>query len=239
MARANRIVFERARREPRLRGMGTTLVALEVLDAGSTIAVAHAGDSRCYLLRDGELTRLTRDHSLVEEQLRAGEITVDEARKSHLRNIITRVIGSQSQVDPEVTCLRAEPDDLYLLCSDGLTRDLVDGDLRGILQCVDGTLDQGARELVEAANRLGGGDNITVLLVKIDRPADPESLHHETFISAATASAPTVAPDGLYRPRRASGKAYVAPPILERTIDDTAQPAPGDDDARRYRGPLL
>ena len=171
MRAANRAVFERAVREPRLRGMGTTMVALEMVPAHRGACVAHAGDSRCYRLRGNALERLTQDHSLVEEQVRQGSMTEAEARRSHLRNVITRVVGSHSRVQPEVALHSALPGDVFLLCSDGLTRDLSDLDLRSILSRHRGNLAHAARVLVDAANLLGGGDNITVLLVGLDDAA--------------------------------------------------------------------
>ena len=171
---ANRAVYEMSVRQPRLRGMGSTIVALEVAADGRSVSVAHAGDSRCYRLRDGVLHRLTDDHSLVEEQLRSGVLTPEEARRSHLRNVITRVVGSHPQVSPEVAQFQAEGGDLYLLCSDGLNRDLADADLLGILQRHRHSLPHTARVLIDAANLLGGGDNITVVLVEIAVTAETE-----------------------------------------------------------------
>ncbi len=168
MRAANRAVYERAAREPRLRGMGTTMVALELVSPQTGACIAHAGDSRCYRLRDGLLERLTQDHSLVEEQVRRGGMTAAEARRSHLRNVITRVVGSHAKVEPEIAQHSAKPGDIFLLCSDGLTRDLADFDLRSILNRHRHNLAHAARVLVDAANLLGGGDNITVLLVSID-----------------------------------------------------------------------
>lgn len=167
---ANRAVYQRAISQPRLRGMGTTIVALEVLTPQEGACVVHAGDSRCYRLRDGSLERLTQDHSLVEEQVRHGAMTEAQARQSHLRNVITRVVGSHARVEPEVALHSALPGDVFLLCSDGLTRDLTDFDLRSILNRHKHNLAHAARVLVDAANLLGGGDNITVLLVAVDEP---------------------------------------------------------------------
>ncbi len=171
MCTANRTVYQRALREPRLRGMGTTMVALEFAEAHTVACVAHAGDSRCYRLRAGVLERLTDDHSLVEEQVRQGSMTEAEARRSHLRNVITRVVGSHPTVQPEVAMHPTLPGDVFLLCSDGLTRDLSDGDLCSILTRHQVNLEHAARVLVDAANLLGGGDNITVLLVAVDGSA--------------------------------------------------------------------
>ncbi len=169
---ANRTVYQHALREPRLRGMGTTLVALELSRDAALACVAHAGDSRCYRLRSHQLERLTDDHSLVEEQVRLGEMTAEEARRSHLRNVITRVVGSSSKVEPDVVLHAVEPGDIFLLCSDGLTRDLSDADLRSILNRHRRNLAHAARVLVDAANLLGGGDNISVILVAVEVAAE-------------------------------------------------------------------
>lgn len=164
---ANRAVFDLALRQPRLRGMGTTLVALQTSPERGSVFVAHVGDSRCYRIRGGEIERLTNDHSVVEEQIRSGELTEQEARHSHLRNVITRVMGVHTSVEPELAEFACEPGDLFLLCSDGLNRDLSDCDLLSIVERHRGELATAARMLISAANRLGGGDNITALLLEV------------------------------------------------------------------------
>jgi PPM family protein phosphatase len=173
---ANRAVYGMSTRDRRLRGMGTTLVALQTVPERGTVWVTHVGDSRCYRIRAGGIERLTGDHSVVEEQIRNGEITEAEARRSHLRNVITRVVGSQRVVQPESvehTCLSG---DLYLLCTDGLNRDLADEDILSIVERNRKNLDGTARILIDAANLLGGGDNITVLLLEIVHCAVSTSL---------------------------------------------------------------
>jgi protein phosphatase len=166
---ANHAVFQRAQKSRSLRGMGTTLVALfwNQSPANRTLWLAHVGDSRCYLFRRGVLHQLTRDHSLVEEQVRAGLLNRAQAAHSPIRNIITRAIGSQPSVSPEITALAPEPGDLYLLASDGLTRELDDAQIARILaQAANpAALEPACQTLVEAANKHGGRDNITVLLV--------------------------------------------------------------------------
>jgi serine/threonine protein phosphatase PrpC len=139
-----------------------------------SLSLAHVGDSRCYLFRQGELTPLTQDHSLVEEQLRLGEITEFEAEHHPMRNIITRAVGSLAVVEPEIRRVEPEPGDLYLLASDGLTRELADAEIAAtFLRCVTKApggrpdLDSLCQTLVDQANDAGGGDNITVLLVQI------------------------------------------------------------------------
>lgn len=142
--------------------MGTTLVAL-VADE-QRLVVVNVGDSRCYRLREGALRACTEDHSLIEEQVRMGRMSRDEAARSPLRHIITRALGTQREVTPDVFELEPEPGDVYLLCSDGLTRELSDAAIEEIL-CGGGTLEERCAALVKAANRAGGQDNITCLLL--------------------------------------------------------------------------
>jgi len=170
---ANQAVHQQSRRRPQLSGMGTTLVAL-LAPAGNadTLWLAHVGDSRCYRLRRGHLQQLTSDHSLVEEQLRAGQITPAQAARSPMRNLITRAIGSEATVEAEMQCHHAQPGDLYLLASDGLTHDVNDGEIASILTAipipaVQSSLAHACEALIVAANRNGGHDNITVLLAAI------------------------------------------------------------------------
>jgi protein phosphatase len=165
---ANHAVFQRAQRSRTLRGMGTTLVSLlwDDTPATPTLWVAHVGDSRCYLLRRGALQQLTSDHSLVEEQVRAGLLDRAQAANSPIRNIITRAIGSQPSVDAEIAAHTPESGDLYLLASDGLTRELNDAQITLILaSAAPATLEPACQALIDAANKMGGHDNITVLLV--------------------------------------------------------------------------
>lgn len=162
---ANEAIFTRAQRNYRLNGMGTTLVTLVAEEAA--LWVLNVGDSRCYRLREHELLQITLDHSLVEEQVRAGRMTRAEALRSPLRNVITRALGTQPRVTPDVFELEAVPDDLYLLCSDGLTRELSDPEIEAVL-AAGGTLEEQCARLVEAANKAGGNDNITCLLIRAE-----------------------------------------------------------------------
>ena len=166
---ANNAIFSRAQRNRRLNGMGTTLVALVVEDRRAW--VLNVGDSRCYRLRQGRLEQLTLDHSLVEEQVRMGRMSHSEALRSPLRNVITRALGTQTCVTPDCFEFQAEPGDLFLLCSDGLTRELTDERIESILApysrgSSESSLDDGCIRLVEAAKKSGGQDNITCLLVQ-------------------------------------------------------------------------
>ena len=170
---ANLAVFRQSRKSPALHGMGTTLVGLSFKNetpGARTLWLAHVGDSRCYRLRSGVLDLLTRDHSLVEEHIQAGLLTRVQAAASPIRNIITRAVGSDPCVEPEIAALDPLPGDLYLLASDGLTRELDDSEIARILTRTaaprtQAALDSACHTLIDAANRKGGHDNITALLV--------------------------------------------------------------------------
>jgi protein phosphatase len=162
---ANDAIFARAQRNQRLSGMGTTLVALAVRE--KNVWVLNIGDSRCYRLRKGLLEQLTLDHSLVEEQVRMGRMSRTEAQHSPLKNVITRALGTQCQVTPDIFGMEAEPGDLFLLCTDGLTRELSDADIASLLAKSE-ALDAQCTGLVEAAKKAGGHDNITCLLVRAE-----------------------------------------------------------------------
>ncbi|MGA7315616.1 MAG: protein phosphatase 2C domain-containing protein, partial [Silvibacterium sp.] len=164
IATANQLVHARAEKEAALHGMGTTLVAVAI---GSDRAlIGHVGDSRCYLFRRGHLSRLTHDHSLVDEQVRLGQLTQDEAERSPLRNVITRAIGTQTSVSADIAELPLQPDDVLLLCSDGLTKELSDERIAAVLGD-DGNLDELCGRLIDAAKAAGGHDNVTAVLAKV------------------------------------------------------------------------
>ena len=162
-------IYSRARHEAQLTGMGTTLVGL--IAEPSCVVVFNVGDSRCYRLRQQSLTQISEDHSLVQEQVRAGMLTQEEAQRSPQRNIITRALGTQSVVPPDLFEVEAEVGDLYLLCSDGLTNELSDGEITRLLSedhSCNLALDALCAKLVAAANQAGGRDNISCLLVRAE-----------------------------------------------------------------------
>jgi protein phosphatase len=164
---ANDAIFSRSQRNASLRGMGTTLVGLLVEERNAW--VLNIGDSRCYRLRNRSLEQLTVDHSLVDEQVRLGHMTLSDALRSPFRNVITRALGTQSLVIPDILELEAEPGDMFLLCSDGLTRELPDPLIESLLSVDspgDASLGGLCARLISAANKAGGGDNITCLLVR-------------------------------------------------------------------------
>jgi serine/threonine protein phosphatase PrpC len=168
---ANSAVFQRSQENSGQRGMGTTLISLLLEHpekTGGALWLAHVGDSRCYCMRAGELTPMSLDHSLVQEQVTAGQLTPEQAERSPMRNIITRAIGSHAEVQPEVRRLSPQPGDIYLLSSDGLTRELSDAELCTHLRGDHADLEAVCGSLLDAANAAGGHDNITVLLLRIE-----------------------------------------------------------------------
>ena len=165
IAAANHAIYSRAQRNQKLSGMGTTMV---VLAAGEHhVSIFNIGDSRCYRLRNRRLEQITLDHSLVEEQVRLGRMTEADALRSPLRNVITRALGTQKEVTPDIFEFETAPGDLFLLNSDGLTRELDDPLIESLLS-IDLPLDELCERLVNAANKAGGHDNITALLVRAE-----------------------------------------------------------------------
>lgn len=159
---ANRSIYNSASTNVQYAGMGTTLV-VGVFQRGHLV-LGHIGDSRCYRWRNGLLTQITRDHSLLQEQLDAGLITPEQAAGSANRNLVTRALGVESAVMLEINEHSVEPDDIYLICSDGLT-DMVSDAAIATLFSGNGSLQPLATRLIESANACGGRDNISVLLV--------------------------------------------------------------------------
>jgi len=194
---ANQRIHEVSQQDRTLNGMGTTLTAA-YLD-GDELALAHVGDSRAYLLRDGELSRLTRDHTLVEELVRRGELTEQEAAEHPQRSIITRALGPEPDIDIDLHTHRARAGDVLLLCSDGLTGMIGEDDLQQILSEAQ-SLREAGRQLVDAANEAGGRDNITVVLFRLEEvgasPADRAGGAGETISAAppAKSSSPATGP---------------------------------------------
>jgi protein phosphatase len=166
---ANRRVYERSTADEAVSGMGTTVTVAIV--AGTRIDIGHVGDSRAYRVRDGRLEQLTEDHSLVAELMRSGRLSPEEAEIHPQRSVITRALGTDPDVDVDAFSVDARPDDLYLLCSDGLTSMIDDGAILAAVERNRPDLDRAARALVDAANKAGGEDNITVVLFEIDDEA--------------------------------------------------------------------
>jgi len=165
IARANSAIYEAALKDPQCAGMGTTLVVCLFYD--DFLAVAHIGDSRLYRMRHDVLEQITRDHSLLQEQIDSGLISKEDARMSHNKNLVTKALGIDPTVEPEVHVYEARPEDIYLLCSDGLDDMIEDEEIQMTLIALRSNLDLTAQQLVQAANDNGGRDNVSVILVKV------------------------------------------------------------------------
>jgi protein phosphatase len=163
---ANRRVYAYSSENVSARGMGTTMTV--ALAERGRVTIGHVGDSRAYVLRDGRLSQLTQDHSLVAELVRSGRLSPEEAGSHPQRSVITRALGTDAEVEIDVFSFRAEPDDLFLLCSDGLTSMVSDTEIGRILEAARPDLDDANEKLIEAANRAGGEDNITVVLFELE-----------------------------------------------------------------------
>ena len=159
---ANRRICDSIRHHEERRGMGTTVVAL--VHSGDEAVVGHVGDSRLYLLRKNEFVRMTSDHSWVNEQVKLGLMNDDTAQRHPMRNIVTRALGSRSEVLVDLTSMQVQPGDVFLLCSDGLNTMLADEQIRATLVSHRHDPEAACRALVAEANRHGGEDNVTVVV---------------------------------------------------------------------------
>jgi len=166
--RANRAIHEAGRLDVRYRGMGTTMAAAVFHD--NRIAMAHVGDSRIYRVRDQRLSLLTRDDSLLRDQVELGVISAAEASQSHNRSLVTRALGIEERVSAHITDEPAVPGDVYLLCSDGLNDLVEDADIELIVASLSGNLSLAATHLVQTAKDNGGYDNVSVILAKVREP---------------------------------------------------------------------
>jgi PPM family protein phosphatase len=210
---ANQRIHELASGDETRAGMGTTLTAIMV--GPDEIAIGHVGDSRAYLLRDGHLERLTHDHSLVEEFVRQGKLTPEEAESHPHRSIITRALGPEPEVEVETYTVAGRANDTFLLCSDGLTTMVTEDEVLEYLAS-SASLQEAAEDLIDLANEKGGKDNITVVLLRLEESVgeDPET---DTFVEEApTATAP-------------SDTQIAAPPSAEPQVPSTRR-------AHRSRG---
>ena len=241
---ANRRIYELAVADESRRGMGTTLTLAKL--HGDEVSLAHVGDSRAYRMRGGELEQLTRDHSLVAELERSGQITPEAAEHHPQRSIITRALGPEPDVEVDTYTLTGREGDLFLICSDGLTSMISDDEVGSILRSA-GSLDEAADALVRAANQSGGKDNITVILFRLGEgersdgdtavrpvPGDEDTIAGE--ISAADVQAAAEEPvvrdeEPLTALHGAPADATVVRPPAARTAA-----APSEAPRRRRRG---
>jgi protein phosphatase len=197
---ANRRVHERSNADPSTSGMGTTMTVAIV--EGSTVTIGHVGDSRAYLVRDGRLEQLTEDHSLVNELMKSGKLTPEEAVVHPQRSVITRAVGTDPDVDVDSFTLDAQSGDVFLLCSDGLTDMVGDDDILEVAEKYNPDLDRVTKSLVSAANRVGGEDNITVVAFTIadgDETARMASVDEDTMenVRAPTVDTMVVPPEDV------------------------------------------
>lgn len=163
--KANLSIFHAAHSKPQYAGMGTTIVAALFYD--NRVAVAHVGDSRMYRMRGGTLEAITRDHSLLQEQIDGGVISAADARLSKNKNLVTRAVGIDAKVASEIHVYDVAVGDIYLLCSDGLNDMLEDEDIHSVLHAMQGNLPLAAEQLIQMANDNGGRDNVSVILVRV------------------------------------------------------------------------
>jgi PPM family protein phosphatase len=173
IAAANKGIYEAAQSRPECAGMGTTIVA--AVFHGNRVSIGHIGDSRCYRLRGEKFEQLTHDHSLLQEQIDSGQLTAEQAKYSLNKNLVTRALGIEAIVPADIAEYRVESNDIYLLCSDGLT-DMVDAEvIHNIVDDHRSTLPEAAAELIELANQNGGRDNISVILTRVPAEFLPSS----------------------------------------------------------------
>jgi protein phosphatase len=165
--KANSSIYQAAQSQPQYAGMGTTLVVCLFYD--NRILVAHLGDSRLYMLRGNDFRQVTRDHSLLQEQIDSGIITAEQAKKAAHKNLVTKALGIDPTVEPEIHEYPTKPGDSYLLCSDGLCDMVEDEDIALAVQTFGNNLEMAASHLVQMANDNGGRDNVSVILVRVLR----------------------------------------------------------------------
>ena len=234
---ANRRIYEMAQGDTEHAGMGTTLTAAMV--TGREVAVGHVGDSRLYRLRDGKLERLTEDHSLVEELMRQGRLTPEEAESHPQRSIITRALGPEPDVDVDTWTYPVRAGDLLLLCSDGLTS-MVSEERVAEALASSPTLNEAGERLIKEANEAGGRDNITVVLFRLEEVGSDAGADQPTMVGEAPpdtaepaqAQQPTPAPES----RSGASAVAVAPrPARVKRIPPTATVQQGPHPAVRDR----
>jgi protein phosphatase len=166
---ANRRIYDRASTDPSASGMGTTMTV--ALVEGMTVAIGHVGDSRAYLVRGEQMEQLTEDHSLVNELQKSGKLSAEEAQVHPQRSVITRAVGTDPDVDIDGFTIEAEEDDVFLICSDGLTDMVEDEEILELVHRNRDDLEKAVKSLVAAANRVGGEDNITAVAFRISTDA--------------------------------------------------------------------
>jgi PPM family protein phosphatase len=228
---ANRRIWERSVADPRTAGMGTTVTAALVDAAAGTVAIGHVGDSRAYLLRDGELDQLTTDHSLVAELVQSGVLTPEEAERHPQRSAITRALGTEETVEVESFTVAAKSGDVFLLCSDGLSTMLDDTDITSAIADAGDDLEKAADALIAAANARGGEDNVTVVLFEL--LAEDAPLKTTPKPAAGTAEAEITLVD-MHAPEAADGDAQRPQEATRIATQVKPEPVPPPEPERRH-----
>jgi serine/threonine protein phosphatase PrpC len=238
---ANRRIYERARSDSQASGMGTTITA--ALLVGGTVVVGHVGDSRAYRLRQGRLEQLTEDHSLVADLVRSGRLAPEEADSHPQRSVITRALGTDAEVDVDAFTVEAEPGDVFMLCSDGLTTMVADEEITETIARGD-TLAQATKALVKAANRAGGEDNVTVVLFSLAGEAEPLE---DTAVAAPDGRSDTDLEDTISGLEAPTVRKAVPAAVLERepevepwgVAEEQEEPKPAVVQPRRWGRRLI
>ena len=216
---ANRRIFDRASNDPSASGMGTTMTV--ALVEGMTVAIGHVGDSRAYLVRGDSMEQLTEDHSLVNELLKSGKLSEEEAHIHPQRSVIPRAVGTDPDVDVDAFSIEAEEGDVFLICSDGLSDMVEDGDILDVVDRNRGDLEKAVKSLVQAANKEGGEDNITAVAFRIsaEEERSDEPGVEDTMTMPAVTEAAAAEPDERTReyadvpaPEAAAAVPAVRPP---------------------------
>jgi PPM family protein phosphatase len=219
---ANRTIHKLARQDPSLAGMGTTTTAAILDERAEEVAIGHVGDSRAYRLRRGTLERLTRDHSLVEEMKRKGQLTEAQAEDHPQRSIITRALGPEPEVEVDVQTVPAQAGDVFLICSDGLTT-MLDDEHIGRLLARATSMPNAVRALVDEANRAGGRDNISVIAFKVVDAAEP-ALDSDAATSEGATLIGTTAEDAGLTATEVRRRAAADAARQRRAEQDAAKP---------------
>jgi len=181
VAKANESIYSISQDQPQCAGMGTTLVV--ALFTNNKVLVGHIGDSRMYRLRAGAFEQITEDHSLLQEQIKSGLITPEQAKYSNNKNLVTRALGVDPMVELELHEHDVQVDDLYLLCSDGLTDLVTDDEIALTLGTLSANLELAANQLIQMANDNGGKDNVSVILIRVLKPFGTERAWYDNFIN--------------------------------------------------------
>jgi serine/threonine protein phosphatase PrpC len=228
---ANRRIYDRSITDPAASGMGTTMTV--ALVEGMTVAIGHVGDSRAYLVRGEQMEQLTEDHSLVNELLKSGRLSAEEAHVHPQRSVITRAVGTDPEVDVDRFTIEADEGDVFLLCSDGLTDMVSDEEILELVDRHRDDLERAVKTLVAAANRGGGEDNITAVAFRLSTDPGEETMRMPAL--AATRVEPDEQTREYQQPDFRSDTLVVSPERIPRGLVEAEPVAAPVADPRRVR----